>query len=161
MLGVHAIFLSVSLLALVAAQEYPTCGSCWCVPRNSGSGPCPLWEPQTNFSAVIINTYLSQTPRSIYHLNCNPYEDADCTTIPKQDFLDSQNAVCAFLYPELPDGSLSCSEYDMVSFPDRDAAETAGAVVTHGGACGLCSTAQDLALYLSMSSVTFSLFFDF
>ena len=39
-------------------------------------------------------------------------------------------------------------KYHIQTFIDQQAAESAGAIVTHNGPCGLCSTLQDLAVYL-------------
>lgn len=52
--------------------------------------------------------------------------------------------VCAVL-PEagVPGG------YRLATFPDRALAESSGGVVTHAGACGACSSLQDLAVYLA------------
>lgn len=140
--------LFASLRAAAGEDAYPSCGDCWCVPENDGLGPCPVWEPQSDFSQSVIDVYASQKPISYYTLDCNPYEDEACQTSPPQVYLGEEDAVCAFTYPLLVDGSHSCSEYDMVSFPSRAAAEQAKATVTHQGSCGLCSTAQDLSVYL-------------
>lgn len=141
------------LNAALGDDSYPSCGDCWCAPESGGLGPCPIWEPQTNFSESVINTYASQIPITYYQLNCNPYEDDTCTTTPTQQLLEQDAAVCAFMYPKLEDGSLSCSQYEMITFPSREEAERAGGTVTHAGSCGLCSTAKDLAIYLSKCSI--------
>ncbi|KAJ1406629.1 hypothetical protein B484DRAFT_319705, partial [Ochromonadaceae sp. CCMP2298] len=39
--------------------------------------------------------------------------------------------------------------YSMETFSSRADAERVGAVLTHEGSCGLCSTAQDLSIYLA------------
>jgi hypothetical protein len=85
----------------------------------------------------------------IFSLSCNPYENETCTTTPPQTFLDSDTAVCGYVYTTLPDGSQSCSEYSMVTYESRADLIKAGAIITHEGSCGLCSTTQDLAVYLS------------
>jgi hypothetical protein len=141
--------LALPLLLAGAAGEYPSCGDCWCVPEANGTGPCPVWEPQSNFSSAVINAYASQVPLNPYSLECNPYEDTACTTTPPQEFLGSESAVCALMYPAAPEGGASCAAYELRSFPSRGQAEAHGGAVTHGGACGLCSTAADLAVYLS------------
>jgi len=41
-------------------------------------------------------------------------------------------------------------DYVMASYPSREHALADGATVTHVGACGACSTTQDLAVYLSV-----------
>jgi len=142
---------AVQLINCESDSEYPSCGECWCIPSDNGLGPCPVWQPQSNFSSDVIETYKKQMPSSIYSLNCNPYDDASCTTTPPQTLIDSDDAVCGYVYETDPaDGSqLSCIDYSMITFPARSEAEKSGAVVTHEGSCGLCSTTQDLAIYLS------------
>ncbi|MBN2114447.1 MAG: hypothetical protein JW785_10015 [Acidimicrobiia bacterium] len=54
------------------------------------------------------------------------------------------SGVCAVLAePSVPGG------YRLATFGDAAAAEAAGGVVTHAGACGACSSLQDLAVYLA------------
>lgn len=144
---------TVSLLvatSMALAETYPTCGDCWCVPAANGTAPCPkFWSPETTFSSASIATYKSQVATEIYTLSCNPYENESCTTTPAQTFLDSDTAVCGYVYTKLSDGSQSCSEYSMVTYESRADLIKAGAIITHEGSCGLCSTTQDLAVYLS------------
>jgi hypothetical protein len=45
-------------------------------------------------------------------------------------------------------------QYRLATFPDRPAAEAAGAAPTHAGPCGVCSTLADLAVYLEMPDLT-------
>jgi hypothetical protein len=140
-----------TLVQNVRGEEYPSCGECWCIPDGNGLGPCPRWQPQSNFSSSVIDSYKKQIPVSIYSLECNPYDDASCTTTPPQTLVGSDGAVCAYVYPANPadESQMSCSDYSMVTFATRAEAEKSGAVVTHEGSCGLCSTTQDLAIYLS------------
>lgn len=44
--------------------------------------------------------------------------------------------------------------YRVQTFDSAEAAAGAGAVVTHGGACGLCSSLADLAVYAGISDLT-------
>jgi len=44
--------------------------------------------------------------------------------------------------------------YRLASWPDESAARAAGFAVTHAGACGTCSTMQDLAVYLEKPDLT-------
>lgn len=143
-----ASILLVLAASIAGAEEYPTCGDCWCIPDNGGLDPCPSWKPQTEFSNVTVQTYQQQVPTKFYTLDCNPYYDAACTTAPAQTLLDVESAVCAYKYASLPDGSDSCADYSMVTYPTAEAALAAGAVITHEGSCGLCSTTQDLSIYL-------------
>lgn len=43
--------------------------------------------------------------------------------------------------------------YRLQTFPDRAAAEASGGAITHTGACGACSSLQDLAVYLAMPNL--------
>lgn len=142
--GPTALISVFSALVFVSGKEYPTCGECWCIPDNNGLGSCPTWEPQTDFSPSVIEAYQAQVPTEILTLNCNPYTEANCTTTPPQVMLDNDDAVCAFKY-----SSNSCDTYTMVTYSSRLEARLDNAVLTHTGSCGVCSTTQDLALYLS------------
>ena len=141
------------ILAFDAAAlnaTYPTCGRCWCVPDNNGLDPCPTdWIPQSTFNQDIITIYIQQKPKSIFTLNCNPYEESECLTAPAQILLNDETTVCAFKYEPFDDGSSSCQLYSMVTYQSEDDAIADNATITHSGSCGLCSTAQDLAVYLS------------
>lgn len=57
--------------------------------------------------------------------------------------------VCGVV-PE-PAGSKS---YRLETFSSKEAAASAGGVVTHTGACGLCSTLRDLAVYMNYPDLT-------
>ena len=113
--------------------------------------PCPIWTPQTEFSSEVIKAYSEQRALSIFSLHCNPYEDSECSTSPEQTLLDSDTAVCGFVYKiDSSDRNLNCpGEYSLVTFRSREEAYNSGALITHEGSCGLCSTTKDLAIYLS------------
>jgi hypothetical protein len=150
-----ALQLLATVTVSVSAKDYPTCGDCWCVPDNNGLGPCPEWEPETDFSSAVTDAYLSQVPNEILKLECNPYTEENCTTTPPQTMLDEEEAVCAFKY-----SSESCATYSMITYANRQEAQRDGAVLTHAGSCGVCSTTQDLALYLSEFVFLMILFID-
>jgi hypothetical protein len=130
----------------VFGAEFPMCGDCWCVPDDKGTAPCPPEKPQTEFSDVILSVYKAQVPVNAYQLYCNPYTDVDCQTTPVQEMIDNVDAVCAFHYV---DSNNTCSTYSLLTYSSRIEAENAGDILTHLGSCGLCSTTQDLAVYLS------------
>ncbi|RYH15647.1 hypothetical protein EON65_31420 [archaeon] len=146
--SIWLILICVLVTSALYDNTYPTCGSCWCVPDNGGLGDCPSPAPNMEFSDAIIKAYQNQQPKAIYSLNCNPYKDRSCITTPAQVMLNMSSAVCAFRYPNAEDGSDSCTNYTMVTYASHEKAENDGAVVTHAGSCGLCSTAQDLSVYL-------------
>lgn len=146
---VAAVLVGQCFVAIVG-EDFPTCGNCWCIPDNNGLGACPTdWTPTTTFNSSIIKSYQAQLPSSIYTLSCNPYSDKNCVTSPAQAMLDIPTAVCAYKYPPLgSDGQLSCSTYSMITYASEADALADGAVLTHAGSCGLCSTTQDLSIYL-------------
>jgi hypothetical protein len=146
----HSNFLIIDLYASRLMYSFTRISvDCWCIPGGNGTDPCPLYSPQTTFAEDTVNTYLQQRPSSIYTLSCNPYKDATCTTSPAQVYLNVSTAVCGLVYPiDGTTGTTSCSTYDIRTFSSREEAFSENAVITHEGSCGLCSTAQDLALYL-------------
>jgi len=149
-----AFLLPMTILALFlkhggSEDVFPVCGGCWCVPDDGGTAVCPSSKPQTIYDDATITGFDNKVPQFIYSLDCNPYEDTNCTTSPKQDFLDlGTEAVCAFVYLENGD----CSLYNLTTFSSRSSFDSdprgMHSLLTHEGSCGLCSTAQDLAVYL-------------
>ena len=83
----------------------------------------------------------------------------ECSQV-KQDY---DNAVCGFKYKDAAGLDIpvsSCddeilstqpSSYDIVTYPSRQAAEADGAFISHVSACGTCSSAQDLSVFLDQS----------
>ena len=135
-------------------ETYPMCGTCWCAPDNNGTAACPSPAPPSSFSSRVVKLFEEKNALSIYTLDCNPYkEGATCTTTPAQlqsDLALGDTAVCAYIYS----GSCPANNYEMITYPSTAEAVAAGAIVTHNGACGLCSTTQDLAIYLSEDFTT-------
>lgn len=63
--------------------------------------------------------------------------------------------VCAVLpRPELKNGEGGRHPYELVNFPSRQASEEAGAMVTHRGQCGACSSLRNLAVYIARPNLT-------
>ena len=131
-----------------SAENFPSCGDCWCAPDNN-SPECPDWHPETIFPDNVINVYLNQVPSAALSLKCNPYYDTSCTTSPPQLLLNVSSAVCGIQYAVDSKGVQSCNEYSMTTYSSKEEALAANAYITHEGSCGLCSTTQDLAIYLS------------
>jgi hypothetical protein len=103
-----------------------------CRPELRCEGADPFVPPA--YDAATIDALRARTlvdpPQ---RLAGDPYEDP--ALLPADT-----GGVCAVL-PD-PGG------YRLATFPDAAAAEAAGGTVTHTGACGVCSTLQDLAVYL-------------
>lgn len=134
------------------------CGDCHCIITDE-NGVCPSPTPQIDYSPEIIAALAAQTALNPYLLDCNPYVSDDfpdaagpCTTTPPQDeslIALGETAVCGLHY-----STENCQEYTLQSYSSWEAAESAGAFVTHAGACGACSTTQDLAAYLNSPDLT-------
>lgn len=131
------------LLRLVSASD---CGGCWCI---NYTDPCPAWEPQTNWTQEEISLFASQVALNPYTLDCNPYSLPSCMTDPPQSDLENPDAVCGLLYC-----NSTCQTYTMQTFANMDSALGHGAFVTHMRACGVCSTTQDLSVYIEYPDLT-------
>ena len=141
-----------------------TCGDCHCIISDASGNTCPTPTPQIEFSDEMIAQLASQTALNPYVLDCNPYVYDDfpdalegpCETVPPQDeslIALGEEAVCGIHYESFQDGICSV-DYKLQSYASFQAAEQAGAFVTHAGACGACSTTQDLAAYLKSPDLT-------
>mmetsp|Transcript_929 Transcript_929/g.3027 ORF Transcript_929/g.3027 Transcript_929/m.3027 type:complete len:277 (-) Transcript_929:233-1063(-) len=131
------------------------CGDCWCVVANGSQ--CPRWRPQNySLDSALLAALTAQEATNAPQLSCNPYEDPTCDTSPPlSPYNATSGAVCALKY-----SVEDCSSYSLVTLPSRAAAVEAaatgspGLTVTHTGSCGVCSTAQDLAVYMSITDMT-------
>jgi hypothetical protein len=104
----------------------------------------------TEFSDDLVNDFKNKKLTNPFaDLDCNPYEDEACVTSPAQVMVDMDGVVCAFKY-----STEDCSEYSMITYGSQEEADADGAFLTHTGACGLCSTAQDLAVYMANPDMT-------
>jgi len=101
-----------------------------------------------NASAATIATFKAlNNTGTTYALDCSPYTDSSCETTPPLANATNES-VCAFKY------GADCISYSASTYASEAAAAATGAVVTHMGACGVCSNAQDLAVYLSLFDMT-------
>ena len=139
-------------LHIIYATDYPTCGNCWCI--ASEECPCPDWEPVSDYPKSTVKALEKQIPDFIYTIDCNPYQDENCETVPPREYVElGDEAVCGINYGmgyHVLDNLEHCSiQYSMKSYPSWTAAENDGAFVTHTGSCGVCSTTEDLAGYIN------------
>jgi hypothetical protein len=124
------------------------CGNCWCV-LDDDSEKCPPEPKNYSTSVDLQETLISQIPLNQYTLNCDPYDESvPCDTYPPLPANVSDTAVCALNYNK------GCTEYNMTTYESREEAIFDGALVTHLGACGTCSTTQDLAVYMRVTDMT-------
>lgn len=134
--GIVIKVVSYILLSTISTdQEYPVCGDCWCIPDYYDIAYCPEWSPEANFNDSVISTYRSQVPTSIYTLDCNPYIDTSCKTIPELTYTDISTAVCGLLYnySSVLNDSCSSATYEMISFESEYDALLLEATITHTG----------------------------
>lgn len=96
----------------------------------------PVWD-EARISALATWTLLNPPPP----LGSDPYE----LEVPAID----EAAVCAVSIVDR-----AARSYRLVDFPNSAAAEAAGAVVTHAGVCGLCSSLADLEVYARVLDLT-------
>lgn len=139
-----------------------SCGGCHCIVHNSSYASCPVTEkPQIQFNETVLQIYeTEQKPLNLFNLTCNPFFTEDCheeieSLASNEDYYNDNNndsykkAVCALHYTDY-----TCTSYHMVTYANKRAAVQAGGAVTHYGPCGVCSTTQDLAVYLRHTDLT-------
>lgn len=106
----------------------PTCTEC-------EGGDAPRFD--TEDLSILRSLQLVDPPAE---LDSDPY-DAMPSPQPRPD------AACGVVRED-------ANSYRLETFDDPAAAAAAGAVVTHHGACGTCSTLQDLATYVDVHDLT-------
>ena len=92
------------------------------------------------------------------------YDEASIAALEARVLLDPPAELAAdpYVTPEayVPEPDKVCavlsegSEYRVATFDDEAAAEAGGGQVTHFGGCGLCSSLQDLAVYIRNDDLT-------
>lgn len=142
----------------VAQDELGSCGECFCIPSAGETCPSDL-EPNMNFTSTQLSNLLEFELQNPVSLNCNPY---DVTTF--SDNTSSSSIACDLEPTPLQEGG-ACV-IDLISPEDDSAcpnnwkyslrtfagtleeAQSQDLYVTHAGACGACSSLQDLYVYL-------------
>lgn len=111
--------------------------ACWpTVDGAAGSWAPPPWS-EADLAALRAWTLTPEpTPPDE-----DPYAAGTATPV--------ADAVCA-----VTDADPVAGTYGLATFETAAAATAAGAHVTHGGACGLCSSLADLAVYAGISDLT-------
>ena len=100
----------------------------------------PSQPPPARFLAALR----AKIPIAPPTLEGNPYIALETSKLPSTP----AGTVCGVRFE--PDQV----HYRLATFADTTAARTAGFAVTHFGACGTCSTLQDLAVYLEKPDLT-------
>lgn len=150
------------MTATESAWEPPLCGKCWCIPPSGRK--CPKGKmPKYQFSTEEITFFQSLTLTS-GDLTCSPEKPAPWipdalwpiigSVCDVADFTAGPNSVCAFVYGTTK-YKYSCPiSYSLQTFETAKLAKAYGAFITHTGPCGMCSNAQDLAVYMTKPDLT-------
>jgi hypothetical protein len=133
----------------VFSGDFATCDGCHCIPGEGED--CPLPTPSNDFSD-IVPTYKGMTLADPdMQLTCDPYTTDDCDTVPPLEV----GEVCAYelLFSDDVDCEECPSQYRLHTTSEQDANNN-GWLITHSGACGACSNAQDLVVYMENLDLT-------
>jgi hypothetical protein len=84
-------FLGLLLRTVTSDKEdIAYCDGCWCIPEPGDS--CPVDEmPLIDFPATLLDTLRTIPLTNPVTLDCNPYEDENCNTVPPLE----KGGVCA------------------------------------------------------------------
>eukprot|EP00934_Nitzschia_sp_Nitz4_P000779 Nitzschia sp. Nitz4//scaffold172_size47551//4330//5428//NITZ4_007137-RA/size47551-augustus-gene-0.37-mRNA-1//1//CDS//3329538738//779//frame0 len=143
---------------LISGVELPArCGDCWCI---NGSEECPgdvagivnYFDDATlevMSEATLTNNPDFLTLQTADGQSCYPFADLMvAATYAESQFPQCalnagvDGSVCGYLYDSEDTDCLGRS-YEIHTYESEAAALAAGAVVTHSGACGVCSSMQD------------------
>ncbi len=115
----------------------------FCFPRIEGK---QIWTPRAWDAAAFAGLLSWTLDESPAVLSENPYE-----TTPDQK--PDANAVCALMVTG--DHRYRLETFSETSVPRSiQAAKSAGGIITHGGACGACSSLADLEVYARIPDQT-------
>ena len=108
-----------------------------CAPQIAGDAP---WTPTpfTDDALDALRAWTLSNPPPVPEVD--PYEATP-------DLTPDGAAVCAILFDD-------DATYRVETVADPAAATAAGGYVTHGGACGACSSLEDLAVYAGIADLT-------
>ena len=129
-------------------QPVGKCGECHCIPKGNAS-QCASNVPTTDYTDSMIESLRKQEPMNAVEMPpCDPYTDSSCKLgSALGDF--GGGSVCGIHYE-----NSFCSSYKLMTYASEKLAKDNGAFVTHQGACGVCSTTQDLAAYMRTVDLT-------
>ncbi|CAB9518186.1 expressed unknown protein [Seminavis robusta] len=141
-------------------QMPPSCDGCVCVTPDDGECPSSTTTATlpTRFEPEHISRLKALQWENAIVLDCDPYLD-NCTMTDSvegssiEGVQDNDIAVCGMRYNNVTLNKTSgCStSYETKTFSSREELDAAeGYFLTHYGACGTCSSTQDLAVYMEL-----------
>jgi hypothetical protein len=140
------------LLVVVRAENlglFGQCGNCHCIAQ--GGQDCPDYSnSETDYEDLVPILRQLEWENPI-QISCDPFQDDACETVPPRE---QGNACVVDLLG--PTGGANVNKvcpsdwsYALRTYRGSyKAALNEGLFVTHAGACGACSSLQDLAVYL-------------
>lgn len=138
-------------------RSYARCENCHCL---TTSERCPVEQtPFLDYSTDTTNLLEFQRPLNPFNLTCNVFDESPCRTAPMQSFIDEgDSAVCAIKYQYSSNNRDSCpSTYTLKTYRSLQTAYFDDvSTVTHMGACGVCSSTQDLAALIRIPDMVTS-----
>jgi hypothetical protein len=132
------------------ASVFGSCDGCFCIPSTGET--CPVErKPSTEFGQLIpvLRSLVLENP---FQLGCDPYnEEVVCDTTPPLQV----GGACIVELSGARNGTCSPnSTYTISTYPGsfEEAKANGSLYVTHAGACGTCSTLQDLSVYMELGA---------
>ncbi|MED5464668.1 MAG: hypothetical protein VX699_08455 [Myxococcota bacterium] len=140
------------LLGSCSSKEPAECSGLFGVQHDASGLPPESCSPTCEcdgetWTAPVLDQALMDALKARVLLN--PPEDLSADPYDVSESPAHQTGVCGVL--NQGEGS---KEYTLKSYESADLAQEAGAVVTHRGACGRCSTLHDLAIYMNYTDLT-------
>jgi hypothetical protein len=154
----------IAYFFLVAQRSTDSRSSLHSIPQPDKSSPSygegiaddtlPYDTVQTYASFVLVSdpTTLAAADGST---DCYPFADSigPLDNYPESNYPpcekpNSTDGVCAIEYTAAADVNATCDNrlYGLNSYPSAEEADSAGAVVTHSGPCGVCSNLEDFTM---------------
>jgi hypothetical protein len=130
-------------------QTFGSCDGCFCIPESGEA--CPVDRtPPTEFGS-LIPVLRSLTWTNPYQLECDPYRDEGCDTSPPLEV----GGACIVHVEGKSNGTCATnSNYTVLTYPGsfEEAKANSSLYVTHAGACGSCSSFEDLSVYMELGA---------
>lgn len=160
MLGGSFVILVSLILGPTTAQTVPVgCplfnASCHCIPEPAVN-VCPATEKRKSdveysMDKSLLSLYSTVKPRFVSAVpklcpdGCNPYPSIAAELKTSACFRPAtfKNAACFFVY------NCKGPSYKLMTLPLKSLGKIPGAVLTHEGPCGVCSSAADLVTWMN------------
>ena len=131
-------------------QTYGSCNGCFCITEGEDE-MCPVDRmPQTEFGS-FIPVLRSLTWKNPYQLECDPFTEEECNTTPPLEV----GGACIVTVEGKSSGTCTTnSNYTVSTYSGsfEEAKANSSLYVTHAGACGTCSSLQDLSVYMEFGA---------